>query len=179
MDHKTIILSLSFYFFVLNYACERVDRKTPFLWALQYQEIEHLSVLIKDHTIDIHDDRGNTLLIELATARQYDISIDKILPLILHCLIDYGADINAQNNEGDTALIKAIKNRSFKIACELIYLGADSHKIYRDKETADSLVQKYMREEELLSRGNFPSIEYFVLAGLRHMFKEYTKTKIL
>lgn len=61
---------------------------------------------------------------------------------ILECLINHGADIDAQDNDGDTALIEAVRKKSAQAIDDLLDLGADPMIKNKKDEFPMALVQK-------------------------------------
>jgi ankyrin repeat protein len=65
---------------------------------------------------DLQDKQGNTALI-LAAAGDWDDGVQ--------ILIRYGANVNATNSSGETALIRAVQRRSLDVVQTLLAAGAD------------------------------------------------------
>ncbi|CAN5163102.1 hypothetical protein BH09DEP1_BH09DEP1_7780 [soil metagenome] len=169
---KFFFIILLFSFYSLFNACEIVYPQAQLLEAIKSQNDAGNSQIIKDHSINVCDDKGNTLLIALATNAQL-AEDDKARLTSIQCLIKWGADINAQNNAGDTALLQAINNSS-KLALELLDLGADVQPKNNKGKTASDIVQLQMNIEEPL-----PCYIFFNLQKIAKIIEERRLQKLL
>lgn len=140
--------------------------------AIKSQNNAVIAGIIKDHSIDVRDAKGNTLLISLA-ANAHLAEDDKARLTLMECLMGYGADINAQNNAGYTALMEAIGN-STTLVLELVDLGADPHKANNQGKTAYTIVQEYIHTDDII-----PGSQLFGLERVNAAFKGHKKNKLL
>lgn len=140
-------------------------------WAIVHQQLLQILEIndeddIRRCEIDITDDNGNTLLMRLASEKPNDITKSDQVSLILR-LVGYGADVNAQNNQGDTALIKAVENDA-DLALELLNLHADPDKTNNKGQTVTSLVQEALNIDLPLPYSVFAPLNRFVKALQEH-----------
>ena len=67
---------------------------------------------------------------------------------VLSNLISKGADINIQNNQGDTPLIDAVRKERVEIVNELIRFGADTTTKSNSKTALDIAISKHWWKSE-------------------------------
>ena len=88
---------------------------TPLFWAIYYNKPDIVQLLLNEGAlVNIQDAEGNSPLM-IATSSEY---------AILHTLIEKGADVNARNKRGETALISSANAGNEKMVKKLICNGA-------------------------------------------------------
>ena len=109
--------------------------ETPLLYMLRrgyYNDLEMLEIFMdKGVDIDKADNKGNTPLLMHAD-RRCDRKVMKLL-------LSEGADINARNEDGNSALFFALKHGDCELARLLIKKGADYNIINEKGETPASI----------------------------------------
>lgn len=106
-----------------------LSRQTPLMMLDDDASAELVDLLVKyGARPNLIDNKGNTALI-LATESNPDVSIVK-------ALLNAGADVDHQNQDGDTALIKAAGNDNLEAVRALIQAGADLNLENSEGETA-------------------------------------------
>lgn len=112
--------------------------ETPLHWAVQrlrdaWEELSRNDTDIIAKTIDV-----NTAPLESVrqTTRQFYLTISNTSKDVSKLLIANGADVNAQNRDGDTPLIEAAKGADKELVELLVASGADVNAKGRDDLTA-------------------------------------------
>lgn len=172
LKYLKIILLVSLFNFSSSFSCSEFSPQIELLEAIKSQKDAVIAGIIKDHSVDVRDAKGNTLLISL-TANAHLAEDDKARLTLIECLIKVGADINAQNNAGYTALMEAIGN-STTLVLELVDLGADPHKANNQGKTAYTIVQEYIHTDDII-----PGSQLFGLERVNAAFKGHKKNKLL
>lgn len=111
---------------------------TPFLFMLQRNpsNVKEFTEFFLQKGVNVNqvDDKGNTPLL-IHAHRACDREVMKLL-------LQAGADINARNQEGNSALIYALKHGYLELARYLIKKGADYNIINEKGETPASIAQE-------------------------------------
>ena len=109
-------------FFSSLYACQ-VDPRIQLVRALKNDNKDEISKFITSHSVDIRDDKGNTLLMLFVNGTLPTTVTERLF--MINRLIEIGADINAQNNANETALMQVAKRYDIQVFHELLYLKAN------------------------------------------------------
>jgi len=86
----------------------------------------------------------------------------------INCLIEHGADINEENDEGETPLFEVCKNINKTIVEILFENGADINKKNKKGETPIFMVKDYGFRE----RRSIPNTENLIDYLIQHGAKE-------
>lgn len=129
--------------------------RTPLQLAMEVQSWEAFGVLIQAGAqIDVQGKDGSSLL-HIAVG-QMETAETGITQIVIAKLIDAGADVNATDSEGRTALLLAAKNGMTDAATLLIDRGADVSVKTKDKRTALHMaVRSRSITDKLLEHGAF------------------------
>ena len=113
-----------------------------------------------DTPVDVALLAGRTRLAELLISQGAQLDATKLLLKaaqlgvtnrdVVHFLIDSGADTEAQNDDGDTPLLVAIRQDNHRLATHLVNRGADINAATGDGSSALSLARK-LEMPELIS----------------------------
>ena len=135
-----LLLILSFFLISLG---TQYSQAQTLIEAARDGNLARVTELLSDDSVDVNhqDSSGSTaLILALATKNGHNESLGleslglESLRLetlkrrkIVRALIAAGADLNLSNNDGDTALIWAIRNAYFVIGRDLIAAGVDTN----------------------------------------------------
>lgn len=101
------------------------EKQTPLMMLDEDASTELVELLLlKDAKVDLVAENGDTALIRAAAGN--------VEPQVLKALIDAGAELDAQNDEGSTALMNAADRENLENVRVLVLAGADVN--LRDKE---------------------------------------------
>ena len=130
------------------------EGKTALIWASIKENFKIVKLLVENGAdLDIQDNEGKTALIwavkkeyleEGHFEEEYFLKIEKEYLEIVKLLVENGADLDIQDNEGKTALIWAVKKEYFKIVKLLVENRADLD--IQDNEGKTALIWASIKE---------------------------------
>ena len=140
---------------------------TAFMLLAKLGYIKSFELILQNDAIDVNaqNSLGETVLMQIIFSKTRGISKSKIIRMAQALLAKKDIDVNLAMNNGDTALILAVKYEIWPIAEILLQLGADMHrenkngmsalKLVKIKENTDmiQLFKKYKAEKKWI----FPS----------------------
>ena len=93
------------------------DGMTPLIFAVSLENTEAVKIVLKHSNLEDYDESEETALFHAITTTSFEI------PCLL---INAGAQINVQNKQNNTPLMKSVLLKNLAVAKELIRNGADT-----------------------------------------------------
>lgn len=117
---------------------------TPLMLAAERKHSDSVDTLLRFHAdSQIQDTYGRTALI-LATQALYEEKEDiRRCKAIIEIMLEHKAELNVQDNEGNTALMHAVILNRFPLVELLLQAGADFELTNKKEKTALILAKKY------------------------------------